>query len=53
MPQYYPAGRVSDKEHAEINRCISLEEFQNALEAASEVGLRNLDNRSLIRAIMR
>jgi putative pyruvate formate lyase activating enzyme len=53
MPQYYPAGKVSDKEHAEINRCISLEEFQNALEAASEVGLRNLDNRSLVRAIMR
>jgi putative pyruvate formate lyase activating enzyme len=53
MPQYYPAGKVSAKEHAEINRCITLQEFQEALEAASEAGLRRLDNRSALRALMR
>ncbi|HYN16069.1 MAG TPA: radical SAM protein [Terriglobales bacterium] len=52
MPQYYPAGKVSAKEHAEINRCITHEEFQDALEAASEAGLRHLDNRSVLRAVM-
>ena len=53
MPQYYPAGKVSAKEHLEINRCLTREEFQQALEAASDAGLRRLDNRSLLRAIMR
>jgi len=53
MPQYYPAGKVSGKEHAEINRCITLEEFQEALETASAAGLRHLDNRSVLRAVMR
>jgi len=53
MPQYYPAGKVSGKEHAEINRCITLEEFQEALETASEASLRHLDNRSVLRAVMR
>jgi putative pyruvate formate lyase activating enzyme len=52
MPQYYPAGKVSAKEHAEINRCITLEEYQAALEAASEAGLRRLDNRSARRALL-
>jgi putative pyruvate formate lyase activating enzyme len=53
MPQYYPAGKVSAKEHAEINRCITLEEYQEALETASEAGLCRLDNRSALRALMR
>ncbi len=53
MPQYYPAGKVSAKEHAEINRCITHEEFQEALETASEAGLRRLDNRSVLHAVMR
>jgi len=53
MPQYYPAGKVSGKEHAEINRCITLEEFQDALETAAEAGLRHLDHRSVLRALMR
>jgi putative pyruvate formate lyase activating enzyme len=53
MPQYYPAGKVSEKEHAEINRCITLAEFQDALGAASEAGLGRLDNRSVLRAVMR
>ena len=49
MPQYYPAGKVSNTEHAEINRSITHEEFQEALEVASEAGLRRLDNRSVLR----
>jgi len=53
MPQYYPAGKVSNTEHAEINRSITLEELQEALQVASEAGLRHLDNRSVLRAIMR
>jgi len=53
MPQYYPAGKVSGKEHAEINRCITLQEFEDALETASEAGLRHLDHRSVLRAVMR
>jgi putative pyruvate formate lyase activating enzyme len=53
MPQYYPAGKVSAKEHAEINRCITLEEYEEALETASEAGLRRLDNRSALRSLMR
>ena len=53
MPQYYPAGKEGNAEHAEINRSITLEEFREALEVASEAGLRRLDNRSVLRAIMR
>jgi len=53
MPQYYPAGKVSASEHAEINRSITLAEFQQALDLASEAGLCYLDNRSVLRAIMR
>ena len=53
MPQYYPAGKVSNEEHAEINRSITLEEFQEVLEIASEAGLRHLDNRSVLRATIR
>ena len=53
MPQYYPAGKVSNTEHSEINRSITLEDFQEALEVASEAGLHHLDSRSVLRAIMR
>jgi putative pyruvate formate lyase activating enzyme len=40
MAQYHPAGKVSDTEHAEINRRLTHEEFQHALEGASDAGLR-------------
>jgi putative pyruvate formate lyase activating enzyme len=53
MAQYYPAGKVSDKEHAEINRCLTLDEFREALDVAREAGLHHLDQRSVLRAIMR
>jgi putative pyruvate formate lyase activating enzyme len=53
MPQYHPAGKVSAKEHAEINRCLTHEEFEEALDAASDAGLRRLDSRSALRAMLR
>jgi putative pyruvate formate lyase activating enzyme len=52
MAQYYPAGKVSAREHAEINRSITLGELQQALDLASEAGLRHLDARFVQRAIM-
>ena len=50
MPQYYPAGKVSESHHLEINRCLTHEEFQQAIAAAREAGLRRLDGRSAMRA---
>jgi putative pyruvate formate lyase activating enzyme len=52
MAQYYPAGKVSASEHAEINRSITLQEFRQALDFADEAGLRHLDPRSVLRAIL-
>lgn len=51
MPQYYPAGKVSVSEHAEINRSITLREFRQALDLANDAGLSHLDQRSVLRAI--
>lgn len=45
MPQYYPAGKVSPREFAEINRRISAEEYELALDAAWRAGLKRLDHR--------
>jgi putative pyruvate formate lyase activating enzyme len=45
MPQYYPAGKVSSAEFAEINRRISPEEYRLALDAARHAGLKRLDPR--------
>src|SRR5215831_14645496 len=52
MSQYFPAGKVTANEHAEINRKINLREFQEALDAAHEAGLRRLDARAPLRALM-
>lgn len=49
MDQYYPAGKVSEKEYTEINRRITSEEYQVVLESARAVGLRRLDHRALLR----
>jgi putative pyruvate formate lyase activating enzyme len=46
MPQYYPAGKVSRQEYAEINRRTTSGEFGHALEAAHAAGLHRLDARS-------
>ncbi len=57
MDQYYPAGRVSGERHTEINRRLTTNEFREAKEIASELGLRRLDERQpdarLIEKMMR
>ena len=47
MSQYFPAGRVSRMEYAEIGRRITDDEFRDALVAAREAGLWCLDVRSV------
>jgi putative pyruvate formate lyase activating enzyme len=42
MGQYYPCGKVSNKEYAEINRCISQQEFQEAIACTRAAGLTNV-----------
>jgi putative pyruvate formate lyase activating enzyme len=51
MAQYYPAGKVSRRDYAEINRPIDSSEFQAALAAARAAGLRRLDGRSAARVL--
>jgi len=45
MPQYYPAGKVSRNEYTEINRRITLSEYERALDEAWGAGLKRLDPR--------
>ena len=45
MPQYYPAGKVSRAEYAEINRRLTPAEYEEALQAAWRAGLKRLDSR--------
>ncbi len=45
MPQYYPAGKVSRREYAEINRRVLPSEYERALDAAWRAGLTRLDAR--------
>jgi putative pyruvate formate lyase activating enzyme len=49
MPQYCPAGKVSNQEYVKINRSITHEEFQQALAAARDAGLWRLHTRSAAR----
>jgi putative pyruvate formate lyase activating enzyme len=51
MPQYFPAGRVTSKEYAEIARSISAGEFRAALALAHDAGLHRLDSRSAARSM--
>jgi putative pyruvate formate lyase activating enzyme len=39
MPQYHPAGKVSDAQYPEINRCLTHKEFRRAIQAAGEAVL--------------
>jgi len=48
MVQYYPAGKVSRSEYAEINRRILPGEFARALDEAHRAGLDRLDSRRSI-----
>ncbi len=45
MDQYYPAGKVSSTQYAEINRRLASREFEEAKAIARELGLRRLDER--------
>lgn len=45
MDQYYPAGKVTDGEFAEIGRRLTPEEWRRAREIARDVGLLHLDER--------
>jgi len=53
MPQYYPAGKVSGAEYAEINRPVTPSEYQRAMEEAARAGLCRLDARGLDAAAAR
>ena len=43
MPQYYPAGKVTGQEYAEIGRRVTPAEYEQALKEARRAGLRCLD----------
>ncbi|MBI4539762.1 MAG: radical SAM protein [Gemmatimonadetes bacterium] len=45
MDQYYPAGKVSAQQYAEINRHLASAEFEEARAIARELGLERLDER--------
>ena len=45
MAQYYPAGKVSRNEYAEINRRVLPSEYEQALDEAGRAGLKRLDAR--------
>jgi len=40
MPQYYPAGKVTGQEYAEIGRRVTPAEYAQALDEARREGLR-------------
>jgi putative pyruvate formate lyase activating enzyme len=42
MPQYYPAGKVTGQEYAEIGRRVTPAEYERALDEARRQGLRCL-----------
>ena len=48
MAQYYPAGKVSRSEYAEINRRVLPSEYARALDEARRAGLDRLDSRRSI-----
>jgi len=45
MAQYYPSGKVSENDYAEINRHITQDEYQKAIATARDEGLYRLDPR--------
>jgi putative pyruvate formate lyase activating enzyme len=45
MAQYYPSNKVSFGKYSELNRRITLDEYQSAIEYAQQVGLQRLDER--------
>jgi putative pyruvate formate lyase activating enzyme len=45
MAQYYPSNKVSFTQYPELNRRITLDEYQAAIEYAQQIGLLRLDER--------
>ena len=45
MDQYFPAGKVGESAHPEINRRLTSAEFREAQRIASDLGLQRLDVR--------
>ena len=52
MAQYHPACRVSETEYQEIDRCITRNEFQLAIQAFYAAELIRLDAHSISRLRM-
>ena len=52
MAQYRPEGKVGRTAYPEINRCLTHEEFQRAIESARGAGLFRLDGRSALASII-
>ncbi len=44
MSQYYPAGKVTDQEYAELGRRVTPAEYEQALEEARRAGLKRLNS---------
>jgi putative pyruvate formate lyase activating enzyme len=45
MAQYYPSGKVSSDRYWEINRCLTADEYKEAVQSAHDAGLWRLDER--------
>ncbi len=45
MAQYYPSNKVTAEKYPEINRRITVDEYQSAIEYAQHIGLQRLDER--------
>ena len=45
MAQYYPSNKVSFTKYPELNRRITIDEYQSAIEYAQQLGLQRLDER--------
>ena len=52
MEQYYPAGRVNSEKFEEINRRVSDNEFEEALDQAREAGLWRFDERRSLASLL-
>src|SRR5512143_1900861 len=53
MAQYYPANKVSFAKYPELNRRITLDEYQSAIEYAQQLGLQRLDERHRLKRAWR
>jgi putative pyruvate formate lyase activating enzyme len=52
MQQYHPAGRVNSEKFRGINRRVSGDEFQEAIDLALEAGLWRFDERRSLASLL-